>query len=242
MPFDTIIKGSNVLDDVASNMCQAQAAGDLPGAAALLSPSPSSTQEGDGNEEDASNDVNNGNRASSGEGTDASVGAGADAGIDGGLGEGGEGVRLLYRAAAEGDAAVVEQLLDAGVPVEGRGGGAAAVAGQLGNATTSAAAAAAGGGGVAAAVAMLTPLHVACAGGRDAVATALALLRRGANPGARARRGVTPLLLAAAQGPPSLLSALLLADRPAALAAVDEVERCRLTLSIPCRNRLEPTA
>ena len=97
-----------------------------------------------------------------------------------------EGASLLRRAAFEGDAVVVEQLLDAGVDVEG------AV-------------------GVPSRVPSSTPLHVACGGGsrdRDGRAAA-ALLSRGASPRARNRRGQTAFIVAAARGPNSLLAQIL---------------------------------
>jgi len=97
-----------------------------------------------------------------------------------------EGASLLRRAAFEGDAECVEQLLDAGVDVEG------AV-------------------GVPSRVPSSTPLHVACGGGsrdRDGRAAA-ALLSRGASPRARNRRGQTAFIVAAARGPNSLLAQIL---------------------------------
>ena len=97
-----------------------------------------------------------------------------------------EGASLLRRAAFEGDAVVVEQLLDAGVDVEG------AV-------------------GVSSRVPSSTPLHIACGGGsrdRDGRAAA-ALLSRGASPRARNRRGQTAFIVAAARGPNSLLAQIL---------------------------------
>jgi len=97
-----------------------------------------------------------------------------------------EGASLLRRAAFEGDAVVVEQLLDAGVDVEG------AV-------------------GVPSRVPSSTPLHIACGGGsrdRDGRAAA-ALLSRGASPRARNRRGQTAFIVAAARGPNSLLAQIL---------------------------------
>lgn len=97
-----------------------------------------------------------------------------------------EGASLLRRAAFEGDAECVEQLLDAGVDVEG------AV-------------------GVPSRVPSSTPLHIACGGGsrdRDGRAAA-ALLSRGASPRARNRRGQTAFIVAAARGPNSLLAQIL---------------------------------
>lgn len=97
-----------------------------------------------------------------------------------------EGASLLRRAAFEGDAVAVEQLVDAGVHVEG------AV-------------------GVPSRVPSSTPLHVACGGGsrdRDGRAAA-ALLSRGASPRARNRRGQTAFIVAAARGPNSLLAQIL---------------------------------
>ena len=93
-----------------------------------------------------------------------------------------EGAGLLRRAAFEGAAAVLEQLLDAGVPVEGSSDGLTDT---------------------------LTPLHVACGGGKDREAVAMALLARGASARARTRRGQSAFTIAAARGPPSLLTEIL---------------------------------
>jgi ankyrin repeat protein len=93
-----------------------------------------------------------------------------------------EGAGLLRRAAFEGAADVLEQLLDAGVPVEGSS-----------DTLTD----------------TLTPLHVACGGGKDREAVAMALLARGASARARTRRGQSAFTIAAARGPPSLLTEIL---------------------------------
>ena len=92
-----------------------------------------------------------------------------------------EGAGLLRRSAFEGAADVLEQLLDAGVPVEGSSDERDA----------------------------LTPLHVACGGGKDREAVAMALLARGASARARTRRGQSAFTIAAARGPPSLLTEIL---------------------------------
>ena len=104
-----------------------------------------------------------------------------------------EGAGLLRRAAFEGAAAVLEQLLDAGVPVEGSSDGLTDT---------------------------LTPLHVACGGGKDREAVAMALLARGASARARTRRGQSAFTIAAARGPPSLLTEIL--DKGGAASVADD--------------------
>ena len=104
-----------------------------------------------------------------------------------------EGAGLLRRAAFEGAAAVLEQLLDAGVPVEGSSDGLTDT---------------------------LTPLHVACGGGKDREAVAVALLARGASARARTRRGQSAFTIAAARGPPSLLTEIL--DKGGAASVADD--------------------
>ena len=104
-----------------------------------------------------------------------------------------EGAGLLRRAAFEGAAAVLEQLLDAGVPVEGSSDGLTDT---------------------------LTPLHVACGGGKDREAVAMALLARGASARARTRRGQSAFTIAAAKGPPSLLTEIL--DKGGAASVADD--------------------
>ena len=104
-----------------------------------------------------------------------------------------EGAGLLRRAAFEGAAAVLEQLLDAGVPVEGSSDGLTDT---------------------------LTPLHVACGGGKDREAVAMALLARGASARARTRRGKSAFTIAAAKGPPSLLTEIL--DKGGAASVADD--------------------
>ena len=104
-----------------------------------------------------------------------------------------EGAGLLRRAAFEGAADVLEQLLDAGVPVEGSSDGLTDT---------------------------LTPLHVACGGGKDREAVAMALLARGASARARTRRGQSAFTIAAARGPPSLLTEIL--DKGGAASVADD--------------------
>ena len=104
-----------------------------------------------------------------------------------------EGAGLLRRAAFEGAAAVLEQLLDAGVPVEGSSDGLTDT---------------------------LPPLHVACGGGKDREAVAMALLARGASARARTRRGQSAFTIAAARGPPSLLTEIL--DKGGAASVADD--------------------
>ena len=104
-----------------------------------------------------------------------------------------DGAGLLRRAAFEGAADVLEQLLDAGVPVEGSSDGLTDT---------------------------LTPLHVACGGGKDREAVAMALLARGASARARTRRGQSAFTIAAARGPPSLLTEIL--DKGGAASVADD--------------------
>ena len=126
---------------------------------------------------------------------------------EGGDGDGeiGAGIRLLYRAAAAGHAALVARLLSAGVPVEGWRHFSSGTLG--GNENT------------------LTPLHAACANGRAAAAHAL--LSAGASVTSTARHGATPLLLAASsKGEGGSVSAAslvhMLLESGASLASLDD--------------------
>ena len=131
-------------------------------------------EEQDKEEEEAEGERIAGGRGGVGGG---SGGSGVGVGRVGGDGDGdiGVGIRLLYRAAAAGHAALVARLLVAGVPVEGWRRFSSTARGEDQN--------------------TLTPLHAACANGRASAARALLLA--GASVTSTARHGATPPLLAA---------------------------------------------